>query len=420
MMQRTFHIETLGCRLNQFESDALGARLEEMGLRRTEDPRNAEILLLNSCTVTETAHLQSLRRAAAFSRTAAKWVFVLGCAVPRLESLKEDGRVVLVPNAAKSNLPNLIEAYLEGEAPVVGPGDPFDYDTSGVTHRTRAFLKIQDGCDGACSYCVVPLVRGRAVSRPAVEVVSAARRLIARGVKEIVLTGINLARYRVADQDLVSLLRTLLDLEGDFRVRLSSVEPQEFGEDFYELFTQPRMAAHLHLSLQSGSDAVLRAMRRPYDRGVWRRVVTALRRRRPDLHLSTDVIVGFPGEGPEDFEATLDLLEESGVGRVHPFPFSPREGTEAYALVDRPDPFEVQRRMDRLRQRAAAGYRQYLDSLTGLVDRLLVEKSGPGGASGWVSRYVYVTVPVTRPRNSWVEVRFTRRQGPGASVEVLV
>ncbi len=406
-MKATFFIQTLGCKLNQFESDGIAARLLDQGMIAAQDPKSAEVLLINTCTVTEKAELKSLKLSKQYVAHRARFVFLLGCAVDRLRPSPWNQKVVLVPNNLKSKVPDLVIQYLEGRTPDVKEADPFDYRTRILAERTRGFLKIQDGCDVGCAYCIVPLARGRAVSRPVDDVVTSFQQLLDQGAGEIVLTGINIAHYRSGGVDFCGLLQRLLGIPGDYRLRLSSLEPGIFPIQFYELMRDPRMARHLHLSLQSGSDSVLERMGRPYSVADWLRMVWQLRTIDPSFHISTDIIVGFPGESNEDFESSLSVLKEAGAGRIHIFPFSPRRGTVAYNLKERLPSLLMNERLARLRSVSSELYRSYQQGLVGGVDRVLVEKSDANSASGWISRYVYVSVPtsVKRERNTWIEVR---------------
>lgn len=418
----SFFIQTLGCKLNQFESEGLAARLLDYGLDEEPTPEKADIVLINTCTVTEKAHLKSLKQSRLLASSRARFVFLLGCDVEQLGSEPWDERVIEVPNPLKSRVPELVLQYLGGKRTALPEADPFDFDTKVLQHRTRCFLKVQDGCDVGCAYCIVPLVRGRAVSRNLKDVQQTARNLLDQGAREIVLTGINIAHYHSEGVDFNGLLRCLLDLEGEYRLRLSSLEPSIFQDEFYELMNHPRMARHLHLSLQSGSDPVLRRMGRPYTSQNWLEVVQRLRQIDSGFHVSTDIIVGFPGETEVDFESSLDLLQEARVGKVHIFPFSPRRGTQAYRFGDKVSAPVMNQRLSRVRLLAHNLFESYQQGLSGLRDRLLIEKSEGGAVSGWLSRYVYVNVPdqAQRTRNTWVDVLIQRYNAPTGKLEVEV
>jgi threonylcarbamoyladenosine tRNA methylthiotransferase MtaB len=252
--------------------------------------------------------------------------------------------------------------------------------------RTRAFIKIADGCDAHCSYCIVPRLRGPFRSRAAGEIVDEAEAMARAGHRELVLTAIHLGRYgRDLDNapTLAGLVRRIIGLEGLKRVRLSSVEAMEVDEDLLSLRDEPAFAPHFHLPLQSGNDEILRSMGRTYDATEFLATVEKIRERFELLGLSTDVIVGFPGESEEAFEDSLRLCREAGFTRVHAFPFSPREGTKALELGDPPPPWVVRRRMALLIREATALAQRFRECLVGREAFVLVERRA-ANRDGWV------------------------------------
>lgn len=403
---RRFALSTLGCRLNQYESEALASELIRRGWVPAQDPREADAILVNTCTVTAKAEAES-RRLARRSR-GAKVVLILGCAAEMVQSALGDGgpQLLFIPNRLKSQAVDILEAAWEGKELALEQADPFAYPAEGPAFRTRAFHKVQDGCAVHCSFCIVPSRRGPPVSRPLSQTLEAARRLIDGGCREIVLTGINLARWREGEKTLGHLVEALLNLEGDWRLRLSSLEPLPHTEGWVDLFAHPRLCRHLHLSLQSGSEAVLKRMRRPHTAQDWLRIALSLRHLDPRFHIGTDLIVGFPGETEADLEATVQLLEQVGIGRTHLFTFSPRAGTPAASLANRIPPSEAARRRRWLSARLEELKRRYLRTLVGLEETMLVEQAQQGRARGWTSRYLSVEVeaPHARP-NQWLRIQ---------------
>ena len=230
-----------------------------------------------------------------------------------------------VDNARKSQIFDLVTAHLAGEVvdPAALPADPFGYRPGAQPLHTRATIKIQDGCDNFCTFCIIPAVRGRALSRPAPDILDEARRLLDEGHRELVLTGVNIGRYRWADWTFSRLLEELLALPGDYRVRVSSLEPDPLDDRFVELTGHERLCPHLHLCLQSGSDRILLRMRREYDvdgyLGLIDRIRATWRRRGVPAHFTTDVMVGFPGETGDDFARTLAVCETVDFGHIHTF-----------------------------------------------------------------------------------------------------
>jgi threonylcarbamoyladenosine tRNA methylthiotransferase MtaB len=400
--ERRYRIATLGCKVNQYESQYLKETLEAAGYREAGPGETAQLCLINTCTVTAEADAQSrqvIRRLARAHPGAA--VVVVGCyaardpeAVARLPGVTQ-----VLPDKAR---------WLEGLRPFGVQELP-----RGIRRfdgRTRAFVQVQDGCLLTCTYCIIPQVRPRLQSRDPEEIAAEVAQLTAAGYQEIVLTGIHLGHYgldrsrgRPKEQwcRLWHLLERLEQLPGVFRLRLSSLEAAEVRDDLVRVLAQSRrLVPHLHLCLQSGSDRILARMRRRYRTAGFlercRRLQEAL-----DLPaLTTDVIVGFPGETEEDFQATCQVLRQVGFSRVHIFPFSPRPGTPA---ADFPDPVppaviaERRRRLQELEQELAeAYYRQLLGRrLEVLVEEPVPER--PGWVRGTACRYAPVFLPGWAP-----------------------
>jgi threonylcarbamoyladenosine tRNA methylthiotransferase MtaB len=331
------HLAFLGCKLNQSEMEALQAQLAEAGW--TPAPaEEADVVVLNTCAVTAEAarkSRQALRRLRAQATNAR--LVATGCYAELwpgeiAEAARPD---LVVGNQDKSRLAEI----LDGETQPLPPSpSPIRRGGEGVRSpawpRTRAFVKIQDGCDNACAYCVVHVARGPSRSVLPDEVVAQVRRAAEVGRREVVLTGVNIGAYgeETGGPDLGGLLARLLRETGVARIRLSSVEPWSFREDWLALWENPRLCRHLHLPLQSGSDAVLRRMNRPYLAEDFLRLARAAQAALPDLALTTDIIAGFPGETESDHSDTLALMEEVRFLKSHIFPFSPRPGTPAAVM----------------------------------------------------------------------------------------
>ncbi len=273
--------------------------------------------------------------------------------------------------------------------------------------RTRAFLKVVDGCDARCAFCVIPSIRGKIASRPRSEILEDARRFLARGFRELVPCGVHLGHYgRDTGDRLVLLLDALVRLDGDFRVRLSSIEVNEVDAALAErLAREPKLAPHLHIPLQSGDDATLARMRRPYTARQYLDRVRRLRAECPDVALTTDVIAGFPGEDEAAFRATLDVVDEAGFVGVHAFPFSPREGTEAARLPAQVDRAEIRSRVGRLLRRARVRRREWLDSRIGSRARVLIEEESAAVSIGRCEHGVRVRLPGGIPNSTFVACR---------------
>ena len=355
---------TLGCKVNQYDSEAMAELFRKAGYDVVGFDRVAEVYVINTCTVTGRGAAKSrqlIRQAV--QRNPAAAVMVAGCypqtaagevlAIPGVSvaiGTADRHRVVELAEEARARL----EAAGGGEdpRPVNAVGDVMaarEFEETPVeafSGRTRAAVKVQEGCDYRCTYCIVPFARGPVRSRPAAEVITEVRRLVEAGFKEIVLTGIHLGSYGLdrpragggraqAGAVLVELIRQVLTVPGLWRLRLSSLEPAHANPDLIALLaSEPKLCRHLHLSLQSGSPAILRRMGRHYTADEYSRTVQALRARVPLLGLSTDVMVGFPGETEEHFRESLAFVREMAFSRLHVFPYSPRPGTPAASYPD--------------------------------------------------------------------------------------
>jgi len=229
-----------------------------------------------------------------------------------------------------------VDAHFKGEVvhPLSYSEDKFGFQAVDKSLHTRTSIKVQDGCDNFCSYCIVPSVRGQALSRPSGEVLDNIRQVVENGFKEVVITGVNIGRYDHQGMNIEGLIEKVLELPGDFRVRISSMEPDGFGPGFYELFQHSKMSPHLHLCIQSGSDAILKKMKRMYSVKEFMQVVETFRKHIPDFNFTTDIIVGFPGETESDFTRSLDIVREARFSHVHTFRYSRRKGTRADNMDD--------------------------------------------------------------------------------------
>ena len=287
----------------------------------------------------------------------------------------------------------MVQAHYEGEIlhPNTLDPDVFDFKPADRTFHTRSLIKIQDGCDNFCTFCIVPMVRGRAISRPFEKIRENILKVLDFGFREIVLTGVNIGRYDHEGTNFESLVEKILDIPGDFRVRISSIEPDGYGDPFIELFQHPKLMPHLHLCLQSGSDAVLLRMRRMYTLSDFRSIVDKFRNSHPDFNLTTDIIVGFPGETAADFQSTCEVVRDIGFSHIHTFKYSRRKGTRADRMPDQVPEKVKTDRSEVIRQIGEENKRRYRTSLIGTNEQVLVEKTSQGMTRGYGEHYVPIS-----------------------------
>lgn len=384
----------MGCRLNQYETDALVTRFHQAGYQIVDFGTQADIAVINTCTVTNQSDQKSrntINHAA--RKNPAGLVVVTGCmANNHKEQLEANEKITyVVDNERKSQIVSLVDAHFKGE--VVHPdslaGDIFGFETVDQSLHTRTSIKVQDGCDNFCTYCIVPSVRGRAVSRPLDEILENIRRVVDNGFKEIVITGVNIGRYDFGKYKLESAIEKMLELPGDFRIRISSMEPDGFGPDFHKVFRHPKMAPHLHLCIQSGSDSILKKMRRMYSTRSFMDIVETFRKEMPDFNFTTDVIVGFPGESEDDFAETSRVVKEAQFSHIHTFRYSRRKGTRADRLEEQIEERIKAERSEIIRQISEENRLDYMSSMVGKTERILIEKvNDKGMAQGYGEHYL--------------------------------
>jgi threonylcarbamoyladenosine tRNA methylthiotransferase MtaB len=418
-MSRKIAFKTLGCRLNQFETDSLASAFHHAGYRLVDFEDKADVYVINTCTVTNQSDKKSRNLISQASRKPGDaLVVVTGCMVnSQKEALENrDDHTYFVENNRKTSIFPMVQAHYEGEILHPNSLDPdvFGFKPADTTLHTRSLIKIQDGCDNFCTFCIVPFVRGRAISRPFEKIRENIRQVVDFGFREIVLTGVNIGRYYQSGANFESLLEKILDIPGNFRVRISSIEPDGYGDRFIELFQHPRLMPHLHLCLQSGSDAVLLRMRRMYTLSEFRSLTDKFRNRYPDFNLTTDIIVGFPGETPKDFQSTCNVLRDIGFSHIHTFKYSRRKGTRADRMPEQVPERVKSERSKVIRQIGQENKRRYRSSLIGKTEQVLVEKTGEGSAKGYGEHYVPISFDTGRAEtNKIYPVRITGiEEGP--------
>lgn len=415
------NFKTLGCRLNQYETDALVTRFHQAGYQVVDYNTPADITVINTCTVTNQSDQKSRNTINQAARKSPGGVVVVtGCmANNHKEQLEANEKITyVVDNERKSQIVSLADAHFSGE--VVHPenysGDVFGFETVDKSLHTRTSIKVQDGCDNFCTYCIVPSVRGRAVSRPLGKVLENIRRVVDNGFKEIVITGVNIGRYESEQYKLEGALEKIVQLPGDFRVRISSMEPDGFGPEFHKAFQHPKMTPHLHLCIQSGSDPILKKMRRMYTTRSFMDIVENFRREIPDFNFTTDVIVGFPGESEKDFSETARVVKEARFSHIHTFRYSRRKGTRADRMEDQIQERIKAERSEIIRQISEENRLQYMESMRGKTQRVLIEKvNSKGMAQGYGEHYLPVHFPTpVRSKNVFRDVQLLKVKKGGS------
>ncbi len=315
------------------------------------------------------------------------------------EKLEANEKITyVVDNEHKNSIVSLVDAHLKGEMvhPESFGGDVFGFEAVDKSLHTRTSIKVQDGCDNFCTYCIVPTVRGRAVSRPIGDILENIRKVVDNGFREIVITGVNIGRYSYEGYNLERALEKMADLPGDFRIRISSLEPDGFGPDFHRVFQHPRMTPHLHLCIQSGSDAILHRMRRMYTTRSFMKIIETFRAHRSDFNFTTDIIVGFPGETEEDFEKSIRIAREARFSHIHTFRYSRRKGTRAERMADQLEEKTKAERSELIRQVSEENRLLYMESMLGKEQTVLIEKvDSRGVAHGYGEHYLPVQFQAT-------------------------
>ncbi len=417
--QTAVYIETHGCKLNQADSQALARRFAGAGYRTVDDPAQADVHVVNTCTVTHVADRKARHALSAAHRANPGAILVAtGCYAQRepRRLAQIEGVGLVLGNGQKDTLVDQV-SRLAGLNPLISfdrlrmsgfiasgncSTDTNLHEQAPAPGHTRATVKIQEGCNQVCAYCIVPKVRGRERSLHSDVLAAQVRRLAAEGYQEVVLTGTQLGTYGfdIPGTSLAGLIRRLLEETSVPRLRVSSLQPQEISDYLLSLWEDPRLCPHFHLPLQSGSAEVLKAMRRRYSPRQYVQAVETIRQRVTRAAITTDVIVGFPGETAQQFKETHDLCQDVHYSGLHVFPYSPRPGTSAAHLSFKAEP-EKRHRMEVMLALARGQARRYRQTLLGTTCPVLWEASrsvaGVQVWSGLTDSYVRVATASTEP-----------------------
>lgn len=400
-----FKVLSLGCKVNSYECSSSGSNLLKRGYFEC-GKNNPDVVIINTCSVTATADQKSRQHIRKMMKEYPNAIcVVMGCYSQGNKDYiaNEIKPHILIGTSHRDEIPKLIDQYLKDKQQIVLVDDnprKFDYEEMGITsysENVRAYLKVGDGCDNFCSYCLIPYRRGKLRSRAKENIIEEAKYLINEGYKEIVLTGIHVGGYGrdLEGVSFSSLVKDLAELPNLYSLRISSIEESEIDDELIDLvINNPVLAKHLHIPLQSGSDTVLKRMNRKYDSTQFIEKLTYIRKRLPDIALSTDVIVGFPGETDEEFNETVETIKKSGFNMLHVFPFSAREGTLAYKMPNQINPSVKKQRVQVLLELSRQLWDGYVNRFIGKEVQVLIEKndSEKMTAIGHTSNYIDVCI----------------------------
>lgn len=395
-----FNIITFGCKVNQYESNMMKENMLSSNFFYTEDLSDANIIIVNTCSVTNVADKKCLKMIRRLKREYSNAILVVaGCSSQNKQSVYESLDIdILIGNRDKSIIDKLIKEYIETEKKYVKFYNDrnLDFEDMYISdyNHTRAFIKIEDGCDNFCSYCIIPYVRGSVRSKDFDKVIKEAKELAKHGHKEIVLTGIHTGHYLNNGYDLTDLINELSKIDDIKRIRISSIEVTELNDKFLDMLkNNDKVCDHLHIPLQAGSDEILKRMNRKYDLAYYEEKIKKIRSIRPDISISTDIIVGFPYETEELFLNTLEFSKKIKFSKIHVFPYSVRVGTAAANMKEQVDEVVKKERVKRL---MAVSHMLEVDYYNKFKDKeldILIETCDNNVSEGHTSNYLLVSVP---------------------------
>ena len=395
-----FNIITFGCKVNQYESNMMKENMLSSNFFYTEDLSDANIIIVNTCSVTNVADKKCLKMIRRLKREYSNAILVVaGCSSQNKQSVYESLDIdILIGNRDKSIIDKLIKEYIETEKKYVKFYNDrnLDFEDMYISdyNHTRAFIKIEDGCDNFCSYCIIPYVRGSVRSKDFDKVIKEAKELAKHGHKEIVLTGIHTGHYLNNGYDLTDLINELSKIDDIKRIRISSIEVTELNDKFLDMLkNNDKVCDHLHIPLQAGSDEILKRMNRKYDLAYYEEKIKKIRSIRPDISISTDIIVGFPYETEELFLNTLEFSKKIKFSKIHVFPYSVRVGTAAANMKEQVDEVVNKERVKRL---MAVSHMLEVDYFNKFKDKeldILIETCDNNVSEGHTSNYLLVSVP---------------------------
>ena len=394
---------TLGCKLNFSETSTISRQLEDIGFIKTNFDNKADLYVINTCSVTENANKECRRIIRKVKRTAPEsMVVITGCyAQLKPESISVIEGVDMVVGANdKFKIPDLLKNYKPKTTEIHGCSiNNLDYHSSfSLNDRTRSFLKIQDGCDYTCSYCTIPFARGKSRCDSIENIVANANKIAKKGIKEIVITGVNIGDYKYEDKKFIDVIKELEKVKGITRYRISSIEPNLITDEIIEFVRKSsKFMPHFHIPLQSGSDVILAKMRRRYNSELYRNKILKIYNEIPNVSIGVDVIVGFPDETDVEFTESMNFIKDLPVSYLHVFSYSERENTKALLLKNPVDKFKRSERSKILRMLSSKLQRNFYLKSLGTTKNVLFEQEDKNGfLFGFTENYIKIKVPFNK------------------------
>ena len=417
---RSAGILTLGCKVNTYESEYVINKLKENNYEIKPFTEICDVYIINTCTVTNTSDSKSKKMInTAIKRNPDACVVAMGCFIEANKEYEIDGLDITIGNKDKSKIIELLDEYFEKKETLkrLYKEEKTIFEDMYITNfpgRTRAFVKVQDGCENFCSYCIIPFVRGKCRSKELDKVVNEITDLTNNGYQEVVLTGIHTGNYGVdLNTNFAALLKQLVKIDKLKRLRISSIEITELTDEVLEVIKNNKVIVdHMHIPLQAGSDEILKLMNRKYDLDYFYNKVKEIRTIRPEISITTDVIVGFPGETEELFQKTINTCKELELTKIHVFPYSVRKGTVAETLPNHLDQSIKKDRARRLLEVSKELENNYFNKYLGKEVEVLVEEVKDGYSYGHTGNYLYVKINKELEHNTFVQVKVTKIDYP--------
>ena len=413
-------ILTLGCKVNTYESEYLINILKEKGYEIKDFDDICDVYIINTCTVTNNSDVKSRKMIRqAINRNSDACVIAMGCFIAANKDIEIPGLDILIGNKDKTKVPELIEEWFKNKEQrnLVYEEELTKFEDMYINNfpgRTRAFVKIQDGCENFCAYCIIPYVRGKCRSKEESKVIEEVKELVKNGYKEIVLTGIHTGSYGVdLDTSFADLLNKLVKIKGLERLRISSIEATELNEDVLNVLRNSNIIVdHLHIPIQAGSNEILKLMNRKYDLNFYENKIKEIRSIRPNISITTDIIVGFPGETEELFNESIKTCKRINFSKLHVFPFSERKGTKAVLLDNKVSPEDKKNRTKKLLEVSRELETAYMNKYLEKDVEVLIEEYKDGYSYGHTGNYLYVNINKELPHNEIVKVKIIEIKYP--------